>query len=173
MNRKRFRLIITVVVAVVILLVALSIVRSLARKEIFCGLEENRLKIPGLFVREMKSITRGPDCLWIHNLYVKNDSRRTCLKPVLTIKFAPDIVGYAVNGTDADQRNKGEWIHVRNERDLILMPEKLEPASFVDLTVWTNSPNILGESGILFSSDNDFEIKTKYTWYRTNEERFK
>lgn len=173
MSRKKSKLIITAVIVVVVLLLVLSIVRSLAKKEIFCGLEENQLKIPALFVREMKGITRGPDCLWIHNLYLKNDSRRTCLTPVLTIKFAPDIVGYAVNGTDADPRDRGEWIHVRNECDLIVMPEKLAPASFVDLTVWTNSPNILGENAILFSSDNDFEIKTKYTLHRTNEGRFK
>ena len=173
MSRKKPKSIVTAVIVIVVLLLALRIVCSLAKKEIFCGLEESKLKIPALFVREMKGITRGPDHLWIHNLYVKNDSRRTCLKPVLTIKFGPAIVGYAVNGTDADPRDRGEWIHVRNECDLIVMPEKLAPASFVDLTIWTNSPSILGERAILFSSDNDFEIKTEYVLHRTNEGRFK
>ena len=173
MRQKRSKLIITVVIVVVILLLALILVRSLAKKEIFCGLEEIRLNIPALFVSEMKSITRGPHNLWIHNVFVKNDSRRLCLNPVITIKLMPSIVGYVVNGTDADPRDKEQWIHVRNERDLILMPEKLEAGSFVDLTVWTNSPNVLGEDAILFSSDNDFEIKTKYILYRISEQRFK
>jgi len=172
MSRKTSKLIITVVIVVVILLLVLSIARSLAKKEIFCGLEENQLKIPTLFVREMKDITRGPDCLWIHNVFVKNDSRRVCLSPVVTIKLTPSIVGYMVNGQHADPRDKEQWIHVRNECDLIIMPDKLAPASFVDLTVWTNSPNILGESAILFSSDNDFELKTEYIVHRGNEKRF-
>lgn len=157
----------------VIFLLVQGPLRKMARKEVFCGLEENRLNIPTLFVPEMRGITRGPTSLWIHNVFVKNHSRKVCLNPVMTIKFTPTVVGYFVNGTNADPRDKEQWIHVRDECDLILRPEKLAPASFVDVTVWTNSPNILGESAILFSSDNDFELKTEYIVHRGNEKRFK
>ncbi len=173
MSWKTLKLLVSLVVAAVILLLALIIVRSLTKKEIFCGLEENRFRIPSLFVEEMKGITREEESLWIHSVFVKNDSRRTCLNPVVTIKLTPSVIGYVLNGTNADPRSKEQWIHIRNESDLILMPEKLAPASFVDITVWTNAPNIAGESGISFSSGNDFEIKTKYILYRKNEERFK
>jgi hypothetical protein len=172
MSWKTLKLIIGLVVAVVVFLVALSIVRGLTKKEIFCGLEENRFRIPSLFVEEMKDITREEESLWIHSVFVKNYSRRTCLNPVVTVKFTRSVIGYVLNGTNADPRNKEQWIHIRNESDLILMPEKLAPASFVDITVWTNAPNILGESGISLSSGNDFEIKTKYILYRNNEGKF-
>jgi hypothetical protein len=173
MSRKTLKLTIGLVVAAVVLLLVLTIVRSLAKKEIFCGLEENRFRIPSLFVEEMKGITREEESLWIHSVFVKNDSHRMCVKPVVTIKFTPSVIGYVLNGTDADPRSKEQWIHIRDESDLILMPEKLAPGTFVDITVWTNAPNMLGESAISFSSGNDFEIRTEYVLYRNNEERFK
>ena len=148
--------------------------RLFERKQIFCGIEQRELRIPSSLLDEMKSIVGYRDKIWVYNIFVKNDSRSVCMNPIITIRFWADILGHAVNETKEDKKEVEESISIDEEGVLTLKLKRLAAESFVDVTVWADS-TILDDSDekISFSSDSDFEMKTKLIWYSTNEKKFR
>jgi len=178
-------LIIGIVIAAAVFLFGQGILRKTGRKEIseekkvfeekkriFCGIEQIQVRIPSSLKDYMESIAEGLNKLWIYNVFVKNDSRSICMNPVITIKIGKTILGCVVNDTNEDKVEVEESVSIADEGLVILKPTRLGTNSFVDLTIWADWPAILMEDTVSFSSDGDFELKTKFISLRSGEKKF-
>ena len=128
--------------------------------------------MPIPIVNEMKSMSMHRDKAYLYNIFVKNDSRSVCMNPIITIKLNGTILGYVVNDTNEDKMEVEKSISIADETDLILKLIRLGTNSFVDLTIWADAPVMLWEGTVSFSSDSDFELKTKFISFRSGEKKF-
>lgn len=185
MNSNIIILIIGVVVAIAVFLFGQGILRkskgtevsqdkevSEEKKQMFCGIEQIKLSIPSSLLDKMKSISQYGQTLWFFNIFVKNDSSSVCMNPVITIKLWAHIFGFVVNDTNEDKIEVENSITIPEWGVLNLKPKRIGPYSFIDITVSADSVAILSEKTVSFSSDGDFELKTKFIYIRSGEERF-
>jgi len=144
------------------------------KDKIFCGVEVVKVPVPSSLTDEIKSIPRTYGAFWVYNIFVRNDSNKVCMNPIVNIDIHAHIIGHVVNETNEEKREIERCIETPQKGQLILKPKRLGPNSYVDLTIWGSGlVAIFEQVTVSFASDSDFILAPKYIGYLSKKEKFK